>query len=78
MIPPGMPAAEAREQGCREPSRRLPVVDDEGFCRIPDQANIGITAGPAFGAIGILAALVRAQKTGEGANLEIAQSDAAA
>ena len=29
-----------------------PVVDDEGFCRIPDQANIGITAGPAFGAIG--------------------------
>ena len=55
-----------------------PVVDDEGFCRIPDQANIGITAGPAFGAIGILAALVRAQKTGEGANMEIAQSDAAA
>ena len=39
-----------------------PVVDDEGFCRIPDQANIGITAGPAFGAIGILAALVRARE----------------
>jgi crotonobetainyl-CoA:carnitine CoA-transferase CaiB-like acyl-CoA transferase len=55
-----------------------PVVDDEGFCRIPDQANIGITAGPAFGAIGILAALVRAQMTGEGANMEVAQSDSAA
>ena len=55
-----------------------PVVDDDGFCRIPDQANIGITAGPAFGAIGILAALVRAQKTGEGACMEIAQSDSAA
>jgi crotonobetainyl-CoA:carnitine CoA-transferase CaiB-like acyl-CoA transferase len=55
-----------------------PVVDDDGFCRIPDQANIGITAGPAFGAIGILAALVRAQKTGVGANMEIAQSDSAA
>ncbi len=55
-----------------------PVIDDDGFARIPDQANIGITAGPAFGAIGILAALVRAQKTGEGANMEIAQSDAAA
>ena len=55
-----------------------PVIDDDGFCRIPDQANIGITAGPVFGAIGILAALVRAQKTGEGANMEIAQSDAAA
>ena len=55
-----------------------PCVDDDGFTRIPDQANIGITAGPAFGAIGILAALVRAEKTGEGANMEIAQSDAAA
>ena len=47
-----------------------PVVDDEGFCRIPDQANIGITCGPAFGAIGILAALIRAERTGEGANME--------
>jgi crotonobetainyl-CoA:carnitine CoA-transferase CaiB-like acyl-CoA transferase len=55
-----------------------PVVDEEGFCRIPDQANIGITAGPAFGAIGILAALVRAEKTGEGACMEIAQSDSSA
>jgi crotonobetainyl-CoA:carnitine CoA-transferase CaiB-like acyl-CoA transferase len=55
-----------------------PVVDDEGFCRIPDQANIGITAGPAFGAIGILGALVRAEKTGEGACMEIAQSDSSA
>ena len=27
-----------------------PVTDDDGFVRIPDQANIGITAGPAFGA----------------------------
>jgi crotonobetainyl-CoA:carnitine CoA-transferase CaiB-like acyl-CoA transferase len=55
-----------------------PVIDDEGFARIPDQANIGITAGPAFGAIGILAALIRAHGTGEGANMEIAQSDSSA
>lgn len=55
-----------------------PAVDDEGFCHIPDQVNIGITAGPAFGAMAILAALVRARTTGEGATLEIAQSDAAA
>ena len=55
-----------------------PVVDDEGFCHIPDQANIGITAGPAFGAIGILGALLRAEKTGEGACMEIAQSDSSA
>jgi crotonobetainyl-CoA:carnitine CoA-transferase CaiB-like acyl-CoA transferase len=55
-----------------------PVVDDEGFCHIPNQANIGITAGPAFGAIGILAALLRAEKTGEGACMEVAQADSSA
>ena len=55
-----------------------PVVDEDGFCRIPDQTNIGITAGPAFGAMAVLAALVRARTTGKGAHMEIAQSDAAA
>src|SRR3954454_22879636 len=55
-----------------------PVLDDEGFCRVPDQTNIGITAGPAFGAMAVLAALVRARTTGKGAHMEIAQSDAAA
>ena len=55
-----------------------PVVDDDGFCRIPDQTNVGITAGPAFAAMAILAALVRARTTGEPAQMEIAQSDAAA
>ena len=55
-----------------------PVLDEDGFCRTPDQTNIGITAGPAFGALAVLAALVRARTTGEGAYLEIAQSDAAA
>jgi crotonobetainyl-CoA:carnitine CoA-transferase CaiB-like acyl-CoA transferase len=55
-----------------------PVVDDDGFCRIPDQANIGIVAGPAFAAMGILAALVRAERTGVGASMELAQSDASA
>ncbi len=55
-----------------------PVVDDEGFCHIPDAASIGIVAGPAFGAMGILAALVRAERTGIGACMEIAQSDASA
>ncbi|MBT5852088.1 MAG: CoA transferase, partial [Acidimicrobiaceae bacterium] len=42
-----------------------PVVDDDGFCRIPPQANVGITAGPAFAAMAILAALIRARSTGE-------------
>lgn len=55
-----------------------PVVDDDGFCRIPNQVNVGITAGPAFAALAICAALVRARSTGEPAAFEIAQSDAAA
>jgi crotonobetainyl-CoA:carnitine CoA-transferase CaiB-like acyl-CoA transferase len=55
-----------------------PVTDDDGFARIPPQANVGITAGPAFAAMAILAALVRARTTGEPASMEIAQSDASA
>ena len=39
---------------------------------------MGIHAGPLFGALGILAAVLRARATGEGSFLEIAQSDAAA
>jgi crotonobetainyl-CoA:carnitine CoA-transferase CaiB-like acyl-CoA transferase len=55
-----------------------PELDEDGFCRIADQPNIGITAGPAFGAIGVLAALVRAERTGRGAAVEIAQADSSA
>jgi crotonobetainyl-CoA:carnitine CoA-transferase CaiB-like acyl-CoA transferase len=55
-----------------------PYTDDDGFCRLPDQPNIGITAGPAFGALAILAALLRARTTGEPACMEIAQSDSSA
>jgi crotonobetainyl-CoA:carnitine CoA-transferase CaiB-like acyl-CoA transferase len=39
---------------------------------------MGMHAGPLFGALGILAAILRARETGEGCELEIAQSDAAA
>ncbi len=55
-----------------------PETDADGFVRIPDRVNIGITAGPAFAALGILAALVRARTTGQPARMEVAQSDAAA
>jgi crotonobetainyl-CoA:carnitine CoA-transferase CaiB-like acyl-CoA transferase len=55
-----------------------PAYDDEGFCYIPEHPSMGIHAGPLFGALGILAGIVRAQRTGEGAFMEIAQSDAAA
>jgi crotonobetainyl-CoA:carnitine CoA-transferase CaiB-like acyl-CoA transferase len=55
-----------------------PAYDEEGFCYLPEHPSMGIHAGPLFGALGILAAVIRARETGEGAFLEIAQSDAAA
>jgi len=55
-----------------------PAYDEEGFCYIPEHASMGMHAGPLFGALGILAAVIRARDSGEGCELEIAQSDAAA
>jgi crotonobetainyl-CoA:carnitine CoA-transferase CaiB-like acyl-CoA transferase len=52
--------------------------DDEGFSYIPEHASMGMHAGPLLGALGILAAVIRARATGEGSQLEIGQSDAAA
>jgi crotonobetainyl-CoA:carnitine CoA-transferase CaiB-like acyl-CoA transferase len=52
--------------------------DEEGFCYIAEHASMGMHAGPLFGALGILAAVIRARATGEGSALEIGQSDAAA
>ena len=54
------------------------AVDDKGFTRIPTLPNIGINVGPLIGALGILAAVLRARETGKGTWLEVAQSDAAA
>jgi crotonobetainyl-CoA:carnitine CoA-transferase CaiB-like acyl-CoA transferase len=55
-----------------------PEVDVDGFCFIPEHASIGMHAGPMFGALGILAAVIRARATGEGCELEVGQSDATA
>src|SRR4051812_36261566 len=55
-----------------------PEIDANGYPGIPDHVSIGINAGPLFGALGVLAAIIRARATGVGADLEIAQSDAAA
>lgn len=55
-----------------------PAIDDEGFPYIPEHPSVGIHAGPLFGALGLLAGVLRARETGEGCQLEIAQSDAAA
>ncbi len=52
--------------------------DDEGFTYIPEHVSIGINAGPIFGALGILAAVIRARETGAGSHIDLAQSDAAA
>jgi crotonobetainyl-CoA:carnitine CoA-transferase CaiB-like acyl-CoA transferase len=55
-----------------------PKVNEDGFTYMPEHVSIGINAGPLFGALGVLAGVVRARETGEGCMLEIAQSDAAA
>jgi crotonobetainyl-CoA:carnitine CoA-transferase CaiB-like acyl-CoA transferase len=55
-----------------------PAYDDDGFCVMPEHVSIGINAAPLYGALGILAGIIQARATGEGSQLEIAQSDAAA
>ena len=56
-----------------------PVEDDKGFKRIPrNMPNVGINVGPMLGAIAILAGVIKARETGEGCEMEMAQSDAAA
>ena len=53
-------------------------TDEEGFCYIPEHPSTGIHAGPLFGAFGVVSAILGARATGEGTQLEIAQSDASA
>ena len=55
-----------------------PEIDDNGFAFMPEHVSIGINAGPIFGALGLLAGVLRARESGVGCQLEIAQSDAAA
>jgi crotonobetainyl-CoA:carnitine CoA-transferase CaiB-like acyl-CoA transferase len=55
-----------------------PAVDDDGFAYIPEHVSIGIYAAPLYGALAILAAVIRARETGRGSELELAQSDCAA
>ena len=56
-----------------------PVVDDDGFTRIPpNMPNVGINVGPMLAALAVLAAVIKARDTGEGCEIEVAQSDASA
>jgi len=55
-----------------------PAVDDDGFSYLPEHVSIGIYAAPLYGAMAILAGVLRARETGSGCRLELAQSDCAA
>ena len=49
-----------------------------GWSRKSKTSFYGAAPGPVFGALGLLAGVLRARETGEGCQMEIAQSDAAA
>ncbi len=55
-----------------------PAYDEDGHCYIPEHVSIGINAAPVYGALAILAGIIKARATGEGTFMELAQSDAAA
>jgi crotonobetainyl-CoA:carnitine CoA-transferase CaiB-like acyl-CoA transferase len=55
-----------------------PAYDEDGYCYIAEHPSMGMHAGPLFGALGILAGVLRARETGTGCMMEIGQSDAAA
>lgn len=55
-----------------------PDEEPDGFSYIPEHPSVAIHAGPVFGALGVLAAIIRARATGLPCQLEIAQSDSAA
>ena len=56
-----------------------PAYDEDGFAHIPrEMPNIGINVGPMLGAFAMLAGITSARATGEGCQMELAQSDAAA
>lgn len=55
-----------------------PAYDDEGFCYIPEHVSVGINAAPLVGGLSMLAGVLRARETGEGCEIELGQSDAAA
>jgi crotonobetainyl-CoA:carnitine CoA-transferase CaiB-like acyl-CoA transferase len=59
---------------------QVPVAHDgeHGFTAMREHTSVGIHAGPLYGALAILAAVIQARATGAGCALEVAQSDAAA
>jgi crotonobetainyl-CoA:carnitine CoA-transferase CaiB-like acyl-CoA transferase len=52
--------------------------DEEGFTYLGDHVSVGTKTAPVWGALGVVSALLRAKVTGQGARIDIAQTDAAA
>ena len=55
-----------------------PRTDPDGFVRIPEHTTVGIRVTPVWGAFAISAALLRAERSGVGAEIDLAQADVAA
>jgi crotonobetainyl-CoA:carnitine CoA-transferase CaiB-like acyl-CoA transferase len=55
-----------------------PAVDEQGRPHVQDFTPIGARVGPVYGAVAVLAALLRANATGEPCQIDISQSEAAA
>lgn len=55
-----------------------PAIDDDGVSSIPEHVSIGTKVAPVWAAMGVLSAVLRAQRTGEGAWIDVAQTDVAA
>jgi crotonobetainyl-CoA:carnitine CoA-transferase CaiB-like acyl-CoA transferase len=58
---------------------QVPIEETEdGFTVMAEHTSVGIHAGPLYGALAILAAVIDARASGQGCALELAQSDSAA
>ncbi|MBV8979992.1 MAG: CoA transferase [Acidimicrobiia bacterium] len=58
---------------------QVPVAeDDHGYTYLPEHTSIGIHAGPLYGALTILAAVISARESGTGCYVDVAQADSAA
>jgi crotonobetainyl-CoA:carnitine CoA-transferase CaiB-like acyl-CoA transferase len=53
-------------------------INENGYPVMSEHTSVGIHAGPVYGALAILAAVIDARTTGKGCYIDIAQSDAAA
>lgn len=55
-----------------------PATDEQGMAFIPPATSIGTRVGPVWGALAVVAAVMRSRADGSGCAIDIAQSDAAA